>query len=245
MQPELIKRDPWWRHLIRVLALAGLVVAFIGAAFGAELIVRQFSLGSLASAAVGQVAILVVAVLFVFVDGDGVKPLRITAPWKIIDLFLIPGIVGIQLFGSILTAVIMAANGSLANMEQQAANQLLQSFGSLDLGLALLVALGLALLSGTTEELLFRGYLITRLEKLRLPAWACVAVSALIFALVHVPGYDWLASLSKGLWFGVPTGIYFIKRRNLGPLMAAHALLNFTGFAMSAIAVKLQHLSTM
>jgi membrane protease YdiL (CAAX protease family) len=65
------------------------------------------------------------------------------------------------------------------------------------------VALALSLLAAVAEEALFRGALYGALE--RHGTWLAVAVSALLFALVHVPSYGLAAlpvDLGAGLLFG-------------------------------------------
>lgn len=73
----------------------------------------------------------------------------------------------------------------------------------------------------TGEELLFRGYLLTRLRA----AWgpeAALAVSSLAFMAVH-------ASLFLGpLGFGVLFGAAFLKTRNIAAPILAHLVLNGT-----------------
>lgn len=73
----------------------------------------------------------------------------------------------------------------------------------------------------TGEELLFRGYLLTRLRA----AWgaeAALAVSSLAFMAVHAP-------LFLGpLGFGVLFGAAFLRTRNIAAPVLAHLVLNGT-----------------
>jgi membrane protease YdiL (CAAX protease family) len=61
-------------------------------------------------------------------------------------------------------------------------------------------ALPLSLLAAVAEEALFRRVLYARL--LRLGAVAAITITALVFALVHLPGYGWAAiSVDLGAGF--------------------------------------------
>lgn len=225
------RRRPWKR----VFWLLGMMVAFYVAVIGFQLVAELWKLPLVGRAGLGQVGILLVALLFAALDGDGFRPLGILGRWKGYDAGVIIGIISLHLLGSLLMAplIIKITPGVL---ESSAATGLLNTFASFDTGTFTLIAMGLALQAGVGEELLFRGYLISRLERLGLPAWGCIVGSGLIFGLMHWSGYGLLSALSKGIFFGIPTGIYFWYRRNLGPLMTAHTLMNFLGF-MAAHAI--------
>lgn len=221
----------------RVLWLLGLVVAFFLGALGAELLGRQLNWPALAAIGLVQVSILTVGLLFAWADGAGVRSLGLIQAWKGIDPALIAGIIGLHWTGSIITGIFLQSAGQM-DLEGKAVTSLFRTFTEYDPASFFLIALGLALVTGLAEEVLFRGYLITRLERLGLGAWSCILLSALIFGLIHWPGYGLWPSLSKALWFGVPTGAYFWYRRNLGPLVVAHALVDFFGFSLAYLIFK-------
>ncbi len=212
--------------------LALMIAAFLLSYLGLQVLALRLQLPALAAAALGQFGILAVALIFSLYDGGGLRLLGITARWRSFDLGLIIAILGVHLLGSLGAAAFLTSSEG-GDFQSVAALGLLRSFGEFETGTFVLIALGLAILSGFTEELLFRGYLITRLERIGLGALTCVVLSALIFGLVHWPGYGFISSMSKGIFFGIPTGLYFWYRRNLGPLIFAHALMNFTGFMVA------------
>lgn len=234
VQPEMGKsrvRQSLW--------LVGLVVAFFAAQVAGSALAHYLRLGALASASVTQAGIMLVALLFALTDGGGFKSLGVFTRWKAFDVAVIPGVLLLHIVGSIATMLLLLLVGWYDPASSQDAMTTFANFGKLEPGSLALTALGLSLQAGIGEELLFRGYVITRLERLGLKWWACILLSALIFGLVHVPGYGWAASLPKAIWLGIPTGAYFWFRRNLGPLMLAHTVLDFSMFMLLGLVVQL------
>gem|GEM_PF-2416516 len=230
------------------LVLAAKVAAFtlvLGALFwGVSLLLhwvnaRWLHLSDLGATSLGQAGIMAIALLLPAIDRGGFRNLGIFGQWKGYDAAVIPGIIVLHFVGSMITVGIMYVTGNVDQSQSEGAMQVFSQFGAMDAGTFLYAGLGLALQAGIGEELLFRGYVMTRLERLGLGAWPIILLSALIFGLVHVPGYGLLNSLSKAVWFGIPTGAYFWYRRNLGPLMAAHALMDYMGFLLLFVILKL------
>lgn len=220
-----------WRQVGWLIVM---IAVFMLIYLGLQFLALHLRLPPLGAAALGQFGILAVALVFSLLDGGGIRSLGVTARWRSFDLGLVVAILGVHVLGSLgAAAVLTRTDGEDLQSVAGPVLGLLKSFGEFSTGNFVLIALGLAILSGVTEELLFRGYLITRLERIGLGALPCVVLSALIFGLVHWPGYGLLSSMSKALFFGIPTGLYFWYRRNLGPLAFAHALMNFTGFMVA------------
>lgn len=95
-------------------------------------------------------------------------------------------------------------------------------------GLGLVLMLGFFTLgAGITEELLFRGYVQTRLAE-RWPAWLAVLVPAIFFAAMHADPAHSVAVFPLGLWFG------FLARvsGSVVPAIAAHVLNNLVGVGL-------------
>ena len=78
---------------------------------------------------------------------------------------------------------------------------------------------------GFGEELLFRGYLIPRLERLIGSKWKSIGVTALLFAFWHA--YQGVYGVAGAAVWGFSFGILFCGFRRLWPLAMAHALHNF------------------
>ncbi len=82
-----------------------------------------------------------------------------------------------------------------------------------------------SVLIGVFEELVMRGYLIVRLERLLHATWLAVLVAAVCFAVLH-----WRLGI-LGVWnallVGVLFGMVFVYFRRIWPLVVAHALFDF------------------
>jgi membrane protease YdiL (CAAX protease family) len=218
-------------RLRRLLWLVGLLLSVVASLYLSGLFGRWLGLSPMAATGVGQVSFMLLLILFAAADGGGFRSLGVTGVWRGYDAAVIVGVLVTQTVGSGLTALILQQLGVL-KLEGRAVMDLFQTFSAYPFGAFVAAAFALALLAGVGEELIFRGYVITRLERLGLGPWGCILLSALTFGLVHWPGYGLLPALSKAVWFGIPTGAYFWYRRNLGPLMVAHTLLDFLGFLL-------------
>jgi len=84
--------------------------------------------------------------------------------------------------------------------------------------------------AGFCEELIWRGYVITRLEARGRGPWAAVLLAALSFALIHSPVH-WPFTLL----LGIVAGYYYTRERNLVPLMISHAVANLWSFGWSLL----------
>jgi membrane protease YdiL (CAAX protease family) len=88
---------------------------------------------------------------------------------------------------------------------------------------------GVAVVIGVYEELVFRGFLMTRLRRATRSWTAAVLISTAVFTALHALDQTpvaliWIAMLS--LIFSVVT----IWRRSIAPAIVAHILFNFTQF---------------
>jgi len=78
--------------------------------------------------------------------------------------------------------------------------------------------------AGLVEEVIVAGYLITRLEQLRLPAWGALAASAVLRGSYHL--YQGWGGFAGNLAMGLLFGLVFQRTRRTWPLVIAHALLD-------------------
>ncbi|HVT82937.1 MAG TPA: CPBP family intramembrane glutamic endopeptidase, partial [Phycisphaerae bacterium] len=81
---------------------------------------------------------------------------------------------------------------------------------------------------GFGEELLFRGYVLTRWQKISGSAPQAVLVSSLLFSLSHT--YQGLAGMVSSAAVGVAFALAFLTLRRLWPIAIAHALMDILFF---------------
>jgi len=84
----------------------------------------------------------------------------------------------------------------------------------------------IALTAGVTEELIFRGYLLTRLSQWFKNNVAAVIVSSLLFAALHYK-YGSLRELIFTFLIGMIFSIYYIKYRNIKAVIVTHFLIDY------------------
>jgi membrane protease YdiL (CAAX protease family) len=98
-----------------------------------------------------------------------------------------------------------------------------------NLPMLLLALAGVYVVSSFGEEVLYRGFLITRLEELagggKGATAAAVAISAVVFGLVH---FDWgLVGIVQTTLMGLALAVAFLMvKRNLWVLVLAHAYMD-------------------
>jgi membrane protease YdiL (CAAX protease family) len=86
--------------------------------------------------------------------------------------------------------------------------------------------------AGVVEELLFRGYTVTRLTALTRRTWLAGALAVVGFSLLHVPVWGWGFAII-GLIGGTASMAFFIWRKDLLAMMIFHAITDATGFLIS------------
>jgi membrane protease YdiL (CAAX protease family) len=94
------------------------------------------------------------------------------------------------------------------------------------------VLLVLAIAVGFSEELVARGYLIPRLERLLRSTWASVLVSAAVFGLLH--WRSGVLTVCHAFLGGIVYGIAFAWTRRLWPVAIAHAMYDFSAMLYGA-----------
>jgi len=94
---------------------------------------------------------------------------------------------------------------------------------------ALWSMLTMAIVSGTFEEILFRGVLFRQVEAM-LGSWAALALTSAFFGVVHIdnPGATWFSSFAIAMEAGILLGAAYMLTRRLWLPIAIHAAWNFT-----------------
>jgi uncharacterized protein len=87
---------------------------------------------------------------------------------------------------------------------------------------------------GFIEEILFRGFILQKLAE-KINFWTANLLTALLFLLIHIPGWFWLGSLAKmfgvGMLsialFGFVMGVLLRFSRSIWPAIITHSLNDF------------------
>jgi membrane protease YdiL (CAAX protease family) len=98
--------------------------------------------------------------------------------------------------------------------------------------------LGIALLSGFSEEIIMRG-LVFRLVERWLGSWVALAVSAAFFGIAHIanPNSSWFAAICIALEAGIMLAAIYMVTRRLWAAIGIHAAWNFTQGGIYGIAI--------
>jgi membrane protease YdiL (CAAX protease family) len=88
--------------------------------------------------------------------------------------------------------------------------------------------------AGIVEETLFRGYAVTRLARLTGSLWLAAALSATVFAALHLPVWGAGPSLAFLIGSAATTG-FFIWRRDLLAMIIAHVAIDAWGLVVTPL----------
>lgn len=89
--------------------------------------------------------------------------------------------------------------------------------------------LAVAIVSGTSEEVLFRGIILRHLEAM-IGTWGALALTSALFGVAHIanPDATWFSSLAITLEAGLLLGGAYLLTRRLWLAIGIHAAWNFT-----------------
>ncbi|MBN1880432.1 CPBP family intramembrane metalloprotease [bacterium] len=88
------------------------------------------------------------------------------------------------------------------------------------------------LTAGVVEELVFRGYLMPRLEIFAKNGWLVIVLSSLIFGFAHLGNLS-IVGLVVPTFIGLIFSYHYYKYRNIVVLILAHFLIDFASFMTS------------
>ncbi len=91
----------------------------------------------------------------------------------------------------------------------------------------------LPITAGFCEELIWRGYVFSRLQARGNGLAKAIILSAISFALIH--GITLPDKLLTTFAFGVVAAHYYARERNLAPLMLTHIVMDIWSFGLSVI----------
>jgi membrane protease YdiL (CAAX protease family) len=80
------------------------------------------------------------------------------------------------------------------------------------------------LANSVAEEIVMRGYMIDRLERLFGKSWLAILISSLLFGSYHI--HLGLLGAGTAVVIGMVFGTWFVWTRRLGALIVAHTIYN-------------------
>ncbi|MFA7088827.1 MAG: CPBP family intramembrane glutamic endopeptidase [Bacteroidales bacterium] len=86
------------------------------------------------------------------------------------------------------------------------------------------IVLGTFFWASLSEELLFREFLICRMQKTGMPRWTILLLSAMMFSLCHRP--ESVSLFSQRFILGAGLGLLFLKTKDLAMCTATHWIYN-------------------
>lgn len=95
------------------------------------------------------------------------------------------------------------------------------------------ILLALPITAAFSEELIWRGHLIPELEARGRTQAVAILLSATSFACIH--GIFFLDKLFLTFVLGVAAGVYYVREKNLIPLMVSHLVADVWTFALSVL----------
>ncbi|MEO7209914.1 MAG: type II CAAX endopeptidase family protein [Chitinophagaceae bacterium] len=137
-------------------------------------------------------------------------------------LFYILSIIAILVF---ITVLLTGISVVLKNTGLSTNDQVVSSLNAL-LCNNLLLLIFTCLTAAITEELIFRGYILPRLDLLLKNKWLSIFLSALLFGLAHIGYGDFIRMLFPFI-IGLIFGFYYYRYRSLAVLIICHFLMDF------------------
>ena len=197
--------------------------------FGIYPALCSLHLPQLAVDAAWEALLLLGVCLFAATDGLGVRSLNPGKKWNRWDGLLMAAIVLMNLVASMTYAYALRPFLPTSSPWLQTVVREFKALDPLSFGV---VAVGLALLIGLSEELAFRSYFMTRLRDCELSARSSILLTAAAFGLLHWPDDGLLLAISKGIFWGIPAGYFFYRRGSILPLIAAHSFVDALAFTL-------------
>jgi len=87
---------------------------------------------------------------------------------------------------------------------------------------------------GTVEEILYRGFALTRIAALTDSGWTAGTITTLAFAAAHIQRWGWGPALTTAISGAILT-VFTLWRQDLWSTILAHVLTDFFGIALGPI----------
>ncbi len=90
-----------------------------------------------------------------------------------------------------------------------------------------------SLTAGVVEELIFRGYMMPRLQKLLRSNVLAIVISSLLFGLAHL-GYGTVVQVIGPIFIGAVFAVYYSRYRDLHTIIICHFLWDMISLSLKA-----------
>jgi membrane protease YdiL (CAAX protease family) len=185
-------------------------------------------------------AVLVGAVLYFFVQRRGMRPASFGLRWErsrrqvLWGLATLGSVYGAVLGSSIIVVALFLLFPSVRSDVAQRV-EFVEAMPVQNLGatVALLIAVAIH------EEVLFRGLMLPYLRRVLGSWWWAGAISALLFAVLHIPGQGVLGGVQI-LSIAAVLTVFFILSRSLLAVTLAHFLFDLLQFQLARLAPDMQ-----
>jgi membrane protease YdiL (CAAX protease family) len=209
-----------WVEVSAILCLAYLPWLFVAlAASDASLRQRPFSVGEMLYRIVGSFQVAIPLLMILALTKDRWSMFGIVRPKWGLDAIVAVAVCFCGFvtrdFAGLFLPLSMLAKPVSANAAHRAGPEGIVAYGLLFLA---------CITSGFAQELIFRGYLIPRFERLLRSTWFAVLVTTALFASYHV--YQGIGGTVGAAAIGFVYAVAFCLLRRLWPLCVAHALHN-------------------
>lgn len=164
-------------------------------------------------------------------SGDPWRSFGFLRPRLVLDPLIGIGIMGLSWISY--TAFWFAMESVLKNRNAMLAGPRVEMFALPSGSFQYLLLAAMSVSNGAAEELVLRGYLLTRFEQLTRSTVAAILVTSALFACYHI-----YQGAGSALGVGVLGLIYaamFCLTRRIWPVIVAHALQDFLSLAMRAM----------
>ncbi len=161
-------------------------------------------------------------IMFLFARNIEKKPFLLWKEQKKKPLFYLLSIIIVLVVALIFTAGVSILEKKFGMVEN---NKTLHEMMALLCGNKLLLVFT-CVTAAFTEELIFRGYLLPRLEVLLKNKWVAIIISALLFGIAH-GGYGDLNRMLIPFIIGIIFAFYYFRYRSLTVLIICHFLIDF------------------
>ena len=163
---------------------------------------------------------LILLIMFVYAARVEKQSLLLYKGIKRSFIFYVLSVLAVFIIALVLVSV-LGILAKAAGLNQPQSDRYMLLIQSLNSNRLLLIFTTLT--AGIVEELLFRGYLLSRLQLFFKNSYVPVIISSVVFGLFHI-GYGTVLNVIGPILLGVLFALYYNRYKNIVPVIIAHFL---------------------